>query len=314
MRTISVYQLLSKFRRDSGFNVEESDFIEWVGEALQAIGTAQSLEECVALIDVKNHECLIPSGLNYIVQIAINNCKGVTPVQVVESVQSDNEAGQPVPLDCDGSPLTDYDLAYYRPYFDLIYEYQGWTSAPIYNQCFTPVRLADHSFFNSIVCQETVSDLVNLYRSSVYEYTVRDPYLRFSFKEGQIALSYLRVKVDDLGFPLVPDHYSVNEAMTRYVRYKLLQKQYDISDAPAVERKYLKAEQDWQWYCGQAGSYLMMPKTIDDMEDLTQQRSYLLPRQYSYYGFFGKLNQFDKKVYNRFENRMYYRGYNPEIL
>lgn len=309
MRYTSVYNVLAKFRRDSGLSVEEADFIEWTGEALQAIGTAQSLEECVAYIEVEDFECTIPAGLNYIIQVAVNNCEPVTTATITESTTTSEGSGQPVPLDCNGTPVTDYELAYYRPYFDLIYEYEGWLGNPYFKQCFTPIRLADHSFFKTVVCQEQNPGVQYLYQSSVYEYSVMDPYLRFSFKEGQIAIAFLRTKLDDLGFPQIPDHYSVREAITRYVRYKLFQRQYDTSTEPFIERKFIKAENDWQWYCGQAGNYLMMPKTIDDMEDLTQSRSYLIPKRYSYYNFFGKQNQFEKRTWDRFENRLYYRGY-----
>lgn len=299
----NIYRLLDKFRRDSALQVEEADFIEWAGEALQAIGTAQALEECVAYIEVENHECSIPTGLNYVLQIAINNCEPVTASSITETTTTTETSGQPVPLDCNGTPITDYELAYYRPYFDLIYEYQGWTANPYFQQCFTPVRLADNTFFKTVVCQEQNPSIQQLYQSSIYEYSLMDPYIRFSFKEGQIALAFLRTKVDDNGYPMIPDHYSVNEAITRYVRYKLFQKQYDMSSEPHIERKFMKAESDWQWYCGQAGNHLMMPKTIDDMEDLTQARTYLLPRQYSYYNFFGRRNQIERKTWDRFETR-----------
>ena len=244
-------------------------------------------------------------------QIAINQCEYYASAADVTTTDTETTSGEPVPLDCNGTPITDYELAYYRPYFDLIYEYEAWNGHPLFNSCFVPVRLADSTFFNSVVCQENDPSLTTLYKTTEHEYSVRDPYLRFSFKEGQIAISYLRTKVDDVGFPMVPDDYSVKEAIIRYVRYKILSKKYDRSDSPATERKYIKAEQDWQWYCGQAGNSLMMPKTIDDMEDLTQGRSYLLPRRYMYYNFFGRRNQYEKQTWNAFENRLFYRGYPP---
>jgi len=51
-----------------------------------------------------------------------------------------------------------------------------------------------------------------------------------------------------------------------------------------------KADQEWNWYCKQAGNSMLMPKGIDGHEDLTQQRSYLMPRVHRYTDFFGRLN------------------------
>lgn len=309
MRYVSIYNVLSKFRRDSSLRVEEADFIEWAAEALEAIGAAENLEEAVAFIEVKNYETAIPAGLKYVIQVALNQCEGLTPIETTTSSTSSEEASTPVPLDCNGTPITEYELAYYRPYFDLIYEYQLWTNSRNYAECWTPVRLADHTFFNSVVCQEVNTDIQSLYKTSEWEYTLNDPYMRFSFKEGQIAVSYLRTKVDENGYPQIPDNYSVLTAITKYVKYRLLERRYEQSDKPVDERRYMKAEQDWQWYCGQAGNVSMMPKNIDDKEDLLRQRTYLLPRQYRYYGFFGKRNQYERKVWDRWENRLLYRGY-----
>ena len=54
--------------------------------------------------------------------------------------------------------------------------------------------------------------------------------------------------------------------------------------------KMQKLEQDWHWYCKQAGNYALIPKSVDDLQDIFEQRNYLLPRINRYYGFFGKLN------------------------
>ena len=79
-----------------------------------------------------------------------------------------NQLGYPIPLDADGLPITDYDVAYYRPYYDLQWEYSPWVSSQYYKQNYTPVRLADNTFFNSVVCRE--KDIP--YNSCPDEYTI----------------------------------------------------------------------------------------------------------------------------------------------
>jgi hypothetical protein len=222
-----------------------------------------------------------------------------TEEEVVEST--------PVPLDCYGEPITGYQLAYYRPYFDLIYEYEGWTRSAMYNRCYVPVRLAQQSFFDSIVCTEKTHDpngLRSLYNATYEEYTIRDPYIRFNFKEGSVAISYNRTQVDDKGLPMVPDNRNVTEGIMAYVRYKMESKKF--YNGEPNDKRMLKSEQDWQWYCLQAANWLMIHKTTDEWQNSLDQRSYLLPRVHRYFGYFGKMNKPEDRSWNH--TRSYFRG------
>ena len=62
-------------------------------------------------------------------------------------------------------------------------------------------------FLGSLVAEETST---GLYNSSSDEYTIAGGFpnmnLRFSFKEGQIALAYLRTVIDpETQYPVIPD-------------------------------------------------------------------------------------------------------------
>src|SRR5690606_21828870 len=134
--------------------IDESDVIEWIGEALEGIGCVQQYEEAVAFIEVKDHQCTLPSNFHAIIQIARDNCwessnksSGICPSVIVEeTTDTTPKAHIPVPLDCDGKPIVEYELAYYRPYFDLQYSYGAWIGSATYRNRFTPVRLATGAF------------------------------------------------------------------------------------------------------------------------------------------------------------------------
>lgn len=302
-KNLNIKSVLSKLRRDIPYSFEDADAIEWIGEALDAFRTAKddNLEERVAFVEVKNHECLIPNGTIYLVQIARNNvyesnpetacCAAVAEVEQEES----EEVYDFVPIDCNGTPVADYELAYYRPFWDLQRDYGVLVGTTWYRRWYTPVRLANSSFFNSLVC--SIPDSDQLYENCQDEYTVNDPYLRFSFKEGFVAISYITRKLDAEGYPMIPNTTSHMEAVTRYVTYRLLYKMWLNGDEGA-ERRMLKAEQDWHWYCKQAGNLSMMPKGIDEHQDHLDMRNYLLPRLYRYYGYFGRLAAPENRYWN----------------
>lgn len=307
---VSIDRIFSKLIRDYDEIGGEGNVVEWCGEALEFIGAVKHYEEAVAYIEVKNHQCVLPVWLHAIVQVARDNawCKVkeacTVPADVIKAVGKpycksqlcwSEEDSEYVLLDCNGTPIYDYELGYYRPYFDLKWEYELWRGSTIYHR-YSPVRLSNNTFFDSLVCTDKNQ---SLYHSCKDEYTViRNEILRFSFKEGMVAVAYLRQVVDQVtGYPLIPDNISYTTAITKYIALMRANKDFDKGRAGARERVE-KYEADWHWYCKQAGNVDMMPYGVDDHQDLLDQRSYILPRQNRYYGFFGKLNNPEMRPWN----------------
>lgn len=292
MKYISLDTIFASLSRDlKEYSVSEGEVIEWCGRALEATQTASVYQHAVAFCEVADHQCIVPKHLHVILQVARNNKwagSGITPETVVTDTTTDNPADIPVALDSNGTPINDYELAYYRPYFDVLGEYViVGNNQPNWNH-FTPVRLANSNFFDTIVAKEP--DFENLYSTCRDEYTIiGDDTLRFSFREGQVAVSYLRQKLDcETGFPMIPDDYSNKMAVEAFVKMKL--KEIDFyANRQGSESRLQKAESDWQWYCGQAKNENTKPQTIDEWENLMRQRNYIMPQNNRYYGFFGKL-------------------------
>lgn len=283
---VSIDTLLSKVKRD-GLTVDEATAVEWIAEALDFIGVVTQYEQAVAFIEVKDYQAPIPQGLTHVTQLARNNCfvkEESCPAQIVEELSEDTVQNF-VPIDCNGTPVAEYEMAFYRPFANLIYEYEGWSNSGYYTRCFSPIRLSHHTFFNTIVCQE---DFV---QPSVDSYTINHPYFILSFQEGQIAVSYRRVKVDERGFPMIPNYVSYQEACVRYIRYKQAQMKYDEKMDNATLNYLTRADQEWQWMCKQAGNQALMVKGVDGYQDLLDQKSNLMPRLHRYSDFFENLNR-----------------------
>ncbi len=313
---VSIDRILDKLRRDLAMDdVNETDVIEWSGEALEAIGAVTQYEQAVSFIEVSNYSASLPNGLTNIIQLARNYCwtgsDSLCPLQVQESIDEVTPEELPIgiAIDCNGSPLQDYELAYYRPYFDLQAEYGYWSTSNLYGSCFNPIRLTQHSFFDTLVC-----DL----QDDVYQGESRDEYtvvgrgtaLRFSFEAGQVALAYYRITLDEDGYPMIPDHYSYVTAITKYITYKLMEKRFYRNERGS-ESRVQKAENDWHWYCKQARNDALMLKGVDDHQDFMDQTNYILPPRRRYHGFFGNLNKQEDRSYNDpdYRNNRTFRGY-----
>jgi hypothetical protein len=298
MKYTSIDRIYSKVIRDLGINADEADLIEWTGEALEAIDAQRSHEEAVAFLQVKNYHCEVPFGLQYIIQVAKNTRTDTyAPIEsdaIEENAIVDPEGVCPVRIDCNGAPIDDHELSYYRPYYDLRYEYDLWRDSTVATRYYEPVRLAVHSFFNSIVCGNVENN--ELYKTTRNEYSLtdEDSIMRFSFSDGLVALAYVRTVLDTNGIPKIPDNYSFVTAVVKYITYKLMERQFYLGKSDS-DKKVYKAEKDWQWYCKQAKNSAFIIQGIDEMENYLDQRTYLIPRRNVYDSFFGNLAKRENK-------------------
>jgi hypothetical protein len=296
----SLDRILSKIYRDLGIEeISETDVIEWSGEALEGIGAITLYEEAVAFVEVENHEAKLPNGLHSIMQIARNNHwvkeNPICPANILYDCSTEEMAEEtpecttcdtPV-VDCNGKLVGDFEVAYYRPYFDLQYEYHGWMKSNMYQKHYSLVRLSNHTFFSSLVCNEDEG----LYQSCSDEYTIATDKLRFSFREGSVAIAYTRQVVDqETGYPMIPDDYSVITAITMYITMKYMGRMWYMG-REGYSDKYQKAEADWQWYCRQAANSLTKLFGEDEHQNFLEGRFQLIPNHKKYFGHFGKLGR-----------------------
>jgi len=231
-----------------------------------------------------------------------NKC--VTPKNIIEEIpnliyqkcSNDGSGDGYVVIDCVGQPLVDYDIAYYRPYFDLQAEYYGWTNCKYYKNNYSPVRLAENNFFSSLVAREDGYE--QIYAGCRDEYRpVGKSVIKTSFECGHIAVSILRQQIDhNTGYPLIPDSRPHLEAIISYIATKMTKKDYfnHRDGSKSIKDDF---ERDWQWYCKQAINDSIMPQTIDDLQNIKDIRSYILPPN-PYYNFFGNLSVEEDRKWN----------------
>lgn len=297
----SISRIFAKLYRDLPLdNIDEDDVIEWAGEALEAINSVSVDEEAIYFAEVKDHQCKLPSGLQTIIQVALNHCDNVgndafCPKAVAEEIAVEPLGpALPVILDCKGQPAQDYEVAYYRPFFDLQHEYLGWINSAHY-QKYTPIRLATGTGLDGLICSKDEKDIP--YGTQEYR-VIQGQYLRFTFREGIVAIAYTRNVTDpETGYPMIPDDYSTTTAITKYITMKLMEREF-YANREGSTGKLQKAEQDWQWYCKQAGNKYFIPNGIDEHQNLLDQRGYMLPNNRKYYNFFGNLGKAENRSFN----------------
>lgn len=309
MNFTTIDRILAGLHRDlRGTDLNESDIIEWTGEALGFLNSYAAQEQAIAFIKIENYEGEIPDGFRMVLQIARYNkdveevCERAKKVEEIDTEKIDFTSIQ----DCADNYIVDWmlgQLTPYQPYFDMQWQYIEWTSSNYYAECFTPVRLSNNSLFNSIVCKERELYQKPCGRDEYNIVGLVEKKIRVSFKEGYIALAYSRTPVDkETGYPLIPDDIRHISAIRYYIRWKIAE-HLDWSGREGFANRAETNRQLWNKYVKQANNYSKMPKTVDELQNLLEASHYLIPQQDLYYGYFGKLGSPENRNFNRSQRR-----------
>lgn len=190
----SAKSIIAKVYRDFKPTIPgwEASAIEWIGEAVEAIGQSAGLikkstanEGCEGEVVTENYRAKLPCDLINLQAVEYN--------------------GRRLPQ---GSDLSGYGLP------------DASRTTEIYsNRNVTVVTDLEAGVSESV---QTVIDNAIPPESTITDYYLLNPdYIQTSFESGHIKLHYQAYPTDDEGFPLVPAHYYYDTAITWYIMEKL---------------------------------------------------------------------------------------------
>lgn len=272
----TVDRLLSIINRELGeANVfTDEDIVEWVGEAMEFLSVYPVLEESVKFLDVKDYKAPLPKNLMHILQIAKLESSYFLEefVETVKTPKKENPC-EPKQCDCYNSKEEAFE-----------YSYKSWINYTKHNDGFIPIRLSDNAFLKSLVCKE--DNYKELYESSQEEYTIignESKELLFNFKEGIVAISYVKMATDkSTGYPLIPDHADFIAAITYYIKWKISESMtWKGREGYSQLMQYARGE--WLRYAKQAKNWAKMPKTLEDYQKSMEAQYNMIPDLNRYY-------------------------------
>lgn len=96
-----------------------------------------------------------------------------------------------------------------------------------------------------------------------------------SIKEGTIELSYRAIMTDEMGYPLIPENGSFENALELYIKKNYFTMLFELGKIPQQVLQH--TEQQYSWAVGQAQSDLVRP-SIDQMQAFTNSWNTLIQR------------------------------------
>lgn len=272
---VSANTVINKVIRDTGItDINKADMIEWVGEVIQAIGTNGIKEEHVMFLEIKDHTAELPSEVQEVVKVYRNNMfdQGdcVTPLEIyLENVEDTTTILEPLePVRCGCDIITDEDLPRWTRQFEKKWAHLDWTKSPIYKSRFTPMGLSSAILFQGIICESINQGLTT---NCTDEYQLQDGVIRTSFPTGQVAIAYRSMPLDEEGYPLIPDLYSVQSAMAYYITYRIFSRLW-YQGREGMADKMQWADKEYQFYVKQAKNETWNLYGIDEHQNFINQR------------------------------------------
>ena len=107
-----------------------------------------------------------------------------------------------------------------------------------------------------------------------YRYWIDDCYMKFNFDVKEITISYLGSRVDEDGFPLIPDIIEYKTALTAY--FTKMRMYPDFIKGKISFSIWQAIEEDWDHRCMQAWVEGIKPD-LDDMEQIKNMWTRLIP-------------------------------------
>lgn len=124
-------------------------------------------------------------------------------------------------------------------------------------------------------------------------YYVNDNFIVTSFASGCLLLAFRGIKIDDEGFPMVPDNISYKKALKSYITMMLDRVGWRKGSVP--ENLYRDSQRDWEWYVKQARGSANMPN-LDMMDNIRLQWLKLKPSQSAHGTFYTDLGNQERRL------------------
>tara|TARA_R110002012_G_scaffold1863_8_gene8993 strand:- start:33347 stop:34174 length:828 start_codon:yes stop_codon:yes gene_type:complete len=252
------------------------DAIEWMGEALEHIGSSPQVEKKVCALNVKDYTACLPADLYYINMVGVNPSVSTTTANEIKEI---NTRITEIKAILDADPTQEVNTELFKLNSRLAILDSLYWSNP---KQVIPLAYATSEFPNALHCDKCI----NMNTESQTTYFINAGKIKTSFETGVICLSYTAFPTDEDCYPMIPDDISFKEAMFWYVYKKLILRNPNFKpngiDFPL-------AEGQWKYYCTQARNAANYPD-IAKMESFLNQWVRLIPNISNHDEYFNDLN------------------------
>lgn len=290
--------------------IKISDFQEWIGEAIEKIGSVNQYIPKVSgadgapILEIKGYQAALPCDLHQLHSVAYAvSCNG--PWKPMRKAVG----SFPVWDCCDGSCISKDFNGHYgnacgscHPNMLIKDEVLVELMIDIYGDLDKKGAL---EILNTNQNAKTVlSNLINLHTKPTVnrmhhcldlQYNIKPGYVLTNIPCGYLKLSYSAIPTDEEGYVMIPDMASYFEAIYWYVTMKFKYPEYLRGEM--TQRIYYDIRRSWNFYRQQAYAESLLPNE-DELESIQNTWLQIYPEVRSHKRFLNTVGQ-EQIIYNR---------------
>lgn len=164
-----------------------------------------------------------------------------------------------------------------------IHNYRGELPCDFYEV----IQVKDPKGFAYISSEGSFSNANKKSDYHAFTYNIKGNVIFTSTKEVDVEVAYHALKVDDNGYPLLPDNGTFPRALELYIQKRYFTKLFN-SGKIAIN-VLQNVQQEYAFYVGQAQSALIRPN-LDQMESIKNMWNTLIPKIYKHADGFKSVN------------------------
>jgi len=166
-------------------------------------------------------------------------------------------------------------------YHNLHYHIKDCINVDVLNRSINSTKNPNHNV------QNTNLPAQNYWANTPCYSIVNGKIVTDSLRESQLLIAYLTKKVDEEGYPMIPEDIHVIDAVMAYIQEKLAQRDY-AADKGQASRQYFIDMSGLRKLAFSAAINKFNMMSTEEMENLNQMLSTVLPNKNAYANFFNR--------------------------
>ena len=249
--------------------IDDGMFPMYVDHCLKKVGMTM-LESVDEIIPLRNKKAILPEGVVFLNDVLYagdeQNIKGNIP----GGTNMYNQTTTEVVLQSDGTLNVPGN-----PEVGSKVQIVERTTNRLLNTYDIVTRLRPASLQAKNMCEDS---RFKKFYDYPYYYDVNGRLLSTNHPDGELLIRYKRYRTDDEGYPMVPDHVTMQDLVQFYLRYKIFEQLWNS----VTDESYAQMQNKMQYYEQKYNDALIMAPTEFIAPSFQQQKESILLRRHKF--------------------------------
>lgn len=249
--------------------IDDGMFPMYIDHSLKKVGMTM-LETIDEIIPLRNKKAILPEGIVFLNDVLYagdeQNIKGNIP----GGTNVYNQTTTEVVLQTDGSINVPGN-----PEVGSTVQIVERTTNRLLNTYDIVTRLRPATLQAKNMCEDS---RFKKFYDYPYYYDVNGRILSTNHPDGELLIRYKKYRVDDEGYPMIPDHVTMQDLVQFYLRYKIFEQLWNS----VTDETYNQMQNKMQYYEQKYNEALIMARTEFVAPSFQQQKESILLRRHKF--------------------------------